>query len=214
VSRAVIALDVDGTLLDCRVRQVAVARATAPAAFDERAFWSAKRTGAATEAALIAAGLAQQAAHQAAGAWRAVIEDDEWLALDGLLPSALTALDALAADRRPVALLTARRRREAVRRQLDRLGVLARVDALVVVDPVRPAAAKADHLRRLGARAFVGDTESDAAAAVRAGVPFVAVASGQRSRSFLEAQGIAPVRADVGEAVAALVGAYPASATT
>jgi phosphoglycolate phosphatase-like HAD superfamily hydrolase len=214
VKRALIALDVDGTLLDCRARQVAVARATASAAFDERAFWVAKREGAATQAALIAAGLAEPAAQRAAETWRAVIEDDKWLALDELLPGALDALAALGAERRAIVLLTARRRPDAVRRQLDRLGVLERVDELVVVDPVRPAAAKADHLRAIGAHAFVGDTESDAAAAAMAAVRFVAVASGQRSRAFLDAHGIAPVRADVGEAVAALAGPYPASATT
>jgi phosphoglycolate phosphatase-like HAD superfamily hydrolase len=214
VTPAPTALDVDGTLLDCRARQVAVARRVAGAAFDDDLFWTAKRNGAATAPALMAAGLSEHAAREAAAAWRAAIEDDEWLALDGLLPGALRALDALGAERMPVVLLTARRRPEAVRLQLERLGLLERVDALLVVDPARPVPAKAAHLRRMRARGFVGDTESDAAAAARAGVPFVAVGSGQRSTAFLAAHGVDRVTDGVGEAVAALVASYPASATT
>jgi phosphoglycolate phosphatase-like HAD superfamily hydrolase len=207
----VIALDVDGTLLDCRPRQVAVARAVA-GAFDEAAFWTAKRAGEPTAPALVAAGLREDAARRAASEWAKSIEDDEWLALDALLPGAADALDALAAAGVPTILLTARRRPYAVGEQLARLGVLGRVGGLVVVDPADPAPAKAQELRKARAHAFVGDTESDASAAAVAGVPFHAVGAGQRSPAFLAQHGVGTVHAGVVDAVSALL--YAASATT
>jgi phosphoglycolate phosphatase-like HAD superfamily hydrolase len=193
---------------------VTVARAVAGDTFNADAFWEAKRTGLATAPALVAAGLAEGTAREGARAWRAAIEDDEWLALDSLLPAAVDALDTLHAARVAIVLLTARTRPGAVDRQLRALGVLERVDALLVVDPNSVVSAKAAELRRVRACALIGDTESDAAAAAEAGVPFLAVATGQRSPDFLAARGAGPVHADVGAAAAVLVGRLQASATT
>ena len=179
-----VAIDVDGTLLECRARQVSVARAVAGTTFDVDAFWAAKRAGLATAPALVAAGVQQETARASARAWRAAIEDDEWLALDTPLPAAVDALDMLRAARVAIVLLTARTRPGAVNRQLRVLGILERVDALLVVDPTFAVSEKAAELRRVRACALIGDTESDAAAAAEAGVPFLAVGSGQRSPTF------------------------------
>jgi phosphoglycolate phosphatase-like HAD superfamily hydrolase len=134
--------------------------------------------------------------------------------LDTPLPAAVDALDMLRAARVAIVLLTARTRPGAVNRQLRGLGILERVDALLVVDPTSAVSEKAAELRRVRACALIGDTESDAAAAAEAGVPFLAVGSGQRSPTFLLARDAGPVHADVGAAAAVLVARLQASATT
>lgn len=199
-----IALDLDGTLLDCRPRQVAVAAALHGPGLDEAAFWAAKREGATTRAALEAIGVGGERGARLARRWAAEVEDDRWLALDAPLPGVAAALTALRAAGRDAVVLTARRRADAVRRQVAATGLGALVGAVEVVDPVNAAADKATMLTRLGAAGFVGDTESDAAAAGRAGVPFAAVGGGQRSAAWLRAHGIAPVHADLASALAAL----------
>ncbi|MGZ4202488.1 MAG: HAD hydrolase-like protein, partial [Thermoleophilaceae bacterium] len=97
--------------------------------------------------------------------------------------------------------LTARRDAEAVAWEAERLGLGL---GLEVVDPADAAAGKAAVLRRRGAAAFIGDAETDAAAADAAGIPFVGVSSGQRSADFLRAAGVEAVVDDVGAAWAAL----------
>jgi len=203
VTAGTVALDLDGTLIDCRERQVAVARALVPALDGDR-FWAAKRDGATTRAALEALGVAVADAAAAASGWAAAIEDDEWLALDAPLPGAVEALAALRAAGRRLVVVTARRRGDAVGPQLERLGLRALVDAVEVVSPRDPARGKAPILRTHAAAALIGDTESDAAAAAAAGVRFLAVGTGQRSPRFLAARALTPVYADVGAAARAL----------
>lgn len=198
-----VALDLDGTLLDCRPRQVRLAARLVGAGFDADRFWAAKRHGATTRVALEAVGVPGARAQRIAREWAAAVEDDAWLAVDPLLPGARRALAALAAAARPVLVLTARRRARAARDQVAHLVPGLPVE---VVDPARAAAAKAAALRRCRARAFVGDTESDAAAAAAAAVAFLAVGGGQRDPTWLSEHGIAPVYAGVDDAVRALLG--------
>lgn len=202
-----LAVDLDGTLVDCRARQVALAAALAGPGFDGDAFWEAKRAGATTRAALVALGHPDAAARALADAWAEAIEDDAWLAHDRLLPGARAALEAAGDAGLEPFVLTARRRADAVRAQVDRLGLAALVAGVEVVDPGDAAAAKGALLAARGAVALIGDTESDAAGAAAAGVPFVAVGGGQRAPGFLRARGVAVVHPDVGAAVAALLAA-------
>jgi phosphoglycolate phosphatase-like HAD superfamily hydrolase len=205
----VLAFDLDGTLLACRERQVAVAHHVA-GPIDEDLFWTAKRAGACTAAALTAVGVADGPA--VAAEWVAQIEDERWLALDQPTPSAAAALRLAAAAGRSPFVLTARRDRDGVLRQLERTGLAELVAGVEVVDPSRAAERKAAVLRELAATGLVGDTESDARAAKLAGVPFAGVGTGQRSRSFLRASGIEPVHAGALDAVGALL-AYARRAT-
>lgn len=198
----VLAFDLDGTLLDCRARQVAVARHVSDG-LDEDRFWHDKRAGATTAEALAAQG-AERADHGAA--WIEQIEDDGWLALDRPLPGATEALEeARRLGLRPV-VVTARRDAGAVRRQVAALKLADPADVLVV-DPTDAASAKAAILRDLDAVGFVGDNESDGRAATLAGVAFACVDTGQRSEAFLRAHGFDAVPGGVLGAVRTLVAA-------
>ena len=63
-------------------------------------------------------------------------------------------------------MLTARRERFFLLQQLDRLGLSRQIDELIVVPPTEAAERKAEALRKLKPLTFIGDTESDAAAAM------------------------------------------------
>jgi len=194
-------LDLDGTLIDARRRQVELARHLAPSLDGDR-FWAAKRAGATTRRALADQGVAD--AEALAAAWVAAVEETRWLALDAVLPGAAEAIAAVRAAGLAPLVLTARRDAAAVRAQVAALSL--DVPPPLVVDPREAATAKAAVLRASAAAGFVGDSESDHAAAAAAQVPFAAVAGGQRDAAFLAARGIAPVCEGVYEAVAVLLG--------
>ncbi len=203
----VFALDLDGTLIDCRPRQVELTSAIlaelgAPPV-DRDALWASKREGATTREALLAAGIPAHVVETAVSRWVARIEDPTWLSRDPVLAETPRALAAVRSVGMSPVVLTARRDSTAVRDQVARLDL--DVDEVDVVDPSDSMAAKADRLRALGAVAYVGDTEADARAAAAASVLFAAVGGGQRSERFLRAEGVADVRADVFAAVTTLL---------
>jgi phosphoglycolate phosphatase-like HAD superfamily hydrolase len=193
--KPVFALDLDGTLLDCRLRQVTATaellrlrgRAFPKEDLDE--LWRLKRDGLDTSAALIRCGVDPGVARAVTAEFSAVVEEDRFLSLDALLPDALDALEELRARGYRLQILTARQHPDRVRAQVERL-LSGQIDATHVVSPFDAGRAKAKHLREIVAVGFAGDSESDAAAAVSAGVPFFAVCSGQRSPAFLEALGL------------------------
>lgn len=195
-----VALDLDGTLIDAKVRQVELARFHLGAfgvELDGEILWAKKREGATTRAALEAMGY--PCAAEVAAGWGRDIESREWLARDAWLPGVLELLGRLREKGVRVRVVTARRDAAAVGEQAEALGLSALVDEVVVVDPRRAAVEKAAYLE--GVALFVGDSESDAEAAALAGVPFVAVETGVRSRGFLERLGLV-VAVDLGGALA------------
>lgn len=184
-----LALDLDGTLIDAKLRQVELARfhlARSGMELDGELFWAKKREGATTRAALEAMGI--WCAAEVAAGWGRDIESREWLARDVWLPGVWSLLERLRERGVRVRVVTARQDELAVREQVAVLGLTALVNEVAVVDPRRAAVEKAVHLE--GVALFVGDSESDAEAAALAGVPFVAVATGVRSRGFLERLGL------------------------
>lgn len=204
---SVLALDLDGTLIDCRTRQVELTAAVlaelgAPPVDLER-FWAAKQDGDNTHRALLSVGVPAAVARAAVVRWTACIEDARWLARDIVLATAPDALAAVRSAGLTPVVVTARRDASAVRDQVAALSL--DVDDVVVVDPADAADGKAGRLRAIGAVGYVGDTEADARAAARARVPFVAVRGGQRSEAFLRAAGVANVEPDVLAAVVALL---------
>ncbi len=201
----VVALDLDGTLVDARERQVgltvAIIGELGLAPIDEGAFWERKRAGARTAEALMSLGVPTDGAAEVQRLWIERVERREWLERDALLDGAVDAVAAMCTDGAEPFVLTARRDAEAVAWQIERLGLGLDLE---VVDPADAAAAKAAVLERRGTAGFIGDAESDAAAADAAGIPFVGVSSGQRSAGFLRAAGVEAVVDDLGAAWAAL----------
>lgn len=202
LSRPTVAYDLDGTLLEASHRQVALAshhlRAAGAQDLDEVAFWEAKRAGSTTREALVGLGYGSKLAAMVSEAWSRDVEDDTWQSLDEWLPGARTALTRVRAAGFAAWVLTARRDPAAVARHLSALGALSQVDRLIVVSPSRAADEKAPHLT--AAVAFIGDTESDLAAARMAEVPFIGVTSGLRSATRLTEAGATQVVADVATA--------------
>jgi phosphoglycolate phosphatase-like HAD superfamily hydrolase len=189
------ALDLDGTLLDCRTRQLAVTREVllrrGVALSDEAlaAVWAHKREGLDTRAALLRCGVPEPAAALALADFRQEVEEERHLRLDGPLPGVEAALAILRQRGCSLHVVTARGRPAAAREQVRRLFGDGSGE-LHVVSPTAAAEEKAELLRALAAVAFVGDTEADAEAASASGTPFYAVESGQRSRTFLAARGL------------------------
>lgn len=196
IERGPLALDLDGTLVDAKPRQVEALWALLDAeprllALHREEFWSRKRGGSTTCEALVGLGMRAAAAEILSQRWVESVEDPRWLRLDRLLPGVAAELEALGrAGERPV-ILTARRHADRAREQVEALGLLRWCGEVRVVSPAEAAAAKAAELRALGARGMIGDSESDARAAELAGLPFAAVTTGQRSEEFLAARGLA-----------------------
>jgi phosphoglycolate phosphatase len=193
--RGPLALDLDGTLLDAEPRQVELMASLvdpdlAPVVRAE--LWARKREGASSETALRQLGVAPAVAADLARHWTEAVEDDRWLALDRPLPGVTETLRELNASGRGPIVVTARRYADRVRIQLENVGMAELLAGVEVVSPAAVAAEKELVLRRIGACAYVGDTERDAEAAAAAGVPFAAVATGQRSARFLRARGFEP----------------------
>jgi phosphoglycolate phosphatase-like HAD superfamily hydrolase len=189
-----LAFDLDGTLISCEPRQSAVLQAALQrwkVQADLSEVWNLKRNGASTQTALVQMGMEQNVAERVAETWRQMIENPVWLGLDTVLGGVLEVLGDMRAKGVQAWLVTARSHGEWVPQQLQRLGLMAQFNEVVVVSAHEAAAAKAAVLRNLSAVAFFGDTESDWLAAKTAAVPFYAVTSGQRSAAFLERAGLA-----------------------
>jgi phosphoglycolate phosphatase-like HAD superfamily hydrolase len=129
-----------------------------------------------------------------------MIEEPVWLGLDTVLQGVADTLQEMRARRLKLSLLTARTRSEWVPQQLDRLGLSKLFDDVTVVSADGSALAKASRLRLLCISSFFGDTESDMRAAAIAGVPYFAVATGQRDKLFLARAGAKRVYDNLSEA--------------
>jgi phosphoglycolate phosphatase-like HAD superfamily hydrolase len=188
-----LALDLDGTLVDARPRQVAALfgqpRPEVLESLDPEAFWTLKRDGMSTRAALGRLGVGAEAAAGLAERWVEMVEGPDLLGLDRPLPGTMEFLEGLAAAGDRPWVLTARRHPDRVSDQFAGLGLEGLCAGLAVVSPAAAAEQKAERLIGLGCRAMVGDTESDGRAAELVGIPFAAVTSGQRSPERLRAAG-------------------------
>jgi phosphoglycolate phosphatase-like HAD superfamily hydrolase len=199
-----IAFDLDGTLISCAQRQSAVLQSIVNALTldcDIQRVWECKRAGGSTEAALVQSGITATSASQIAAQWKRVIEEPYWLSLDSLFDGSKDLLKKLKHQGHRLQLLTARSRADLVVMQLNQLGISDLFDQVDVVSTQKVQERKSEQLRLRAAQVFIGDTESDFQAARLAGLPFYAVATGQRSAAFLHAQGIARVSADLHDAL-------------
>lgn len=192
-SPAHIALDLDGTLIDCRERQVALMRhALATVAhdgalsLDDNAFWALKREGANNVAALAHLGYREKTITAANKLWGDLIETPAWLERDFVLPTVLESLGALLSNGYRCTLLSARKDSFAAQNQINRLGLNSWLSHAIFVSPLSQSTEKAEQLTRIGASVLVGDSESDGSAARTANVRFIGVSTGQRSSLYLK----------------------------
>ena len=197
-----IVLDLDGTLITCANKQTAlfsciVTRRGHRA--DPARFWGFKRDGRSTREAARALGLGDDLASEIALEWIARIEEPFWLSLDRCYDDVLETLSSLRREGFRLVLLTARQHAHWLTGQLSSLGLDTALDEVIVVMPDAASRQKADHLRALSPLLFVGDSESDAAAATQAGVRFVGLERGQRSRAFLQGRGVSRIAGSLRE---------------
>jgi phosphoglycolate phosphatase-like HAD superfamily hydrolase len=188
----IIALDFDGTLVDCEARQMAVLSAVSlrqGISVDLNSVWKFKRSGLNTRDALISTGISTSRSVALQSAWLSEIENTGWLSLDQLFPGVRGVLGAWSRSGHALSLLSARSRGEWLACQVRNLGIAECFDDVICVNPLHAVAQKSKALLSLNADIFVGDTETDYESAMLAKVEFIAVSSGQRSREYLLAKG-------------------------
>ena len=205
-TRSIIALDLDGTLIDCEQRQVqlmahALRSSASTLAVDAHQFWALKRSGANNVAALRSLSHDERSISAATQVWNDLIETPEWLQRDAVLPGVLEGLAQLADLGYERHLLSARQQPQYAQQQLQQLGLHGLLDAVCFVSPARASVAKAAYLKTHPCALFMGDSESDFAAAQLSSTPFIAVSSGQRSADYLAQSGMTTVCASFAEAL-------------
>lgn len=200
-----IVFDLDGTLLDCRPRQVALTswllEKRGELALDAEKFWLMKRDGASTEKALAEMYRKPELAQSVASEWKTLVELPEWLELDQPLPGVLAALDQLRASGNMMALLTARANIQGLRATLNRLDMDGLFRHIEVVNPAEAIQQKASQLKAWEPAVFLGDTESDLKAANLSGTRFLALSWGQRNAAWLKSHGAKACFPDMNSAI-------------
>ena len=183
-----IGLDLDGTLLDSRLRHMVTLQRAAEALAvplsedDAQEFFQEKREGNSGIEALRRLGI--PSAENISLRWIEMIETEEMLALDRLYPDTMDALMRQWARKSTFVLATGRHDQAAARRQISRLGLQEFFCAMIFVDPLDRSQTKAAATRRYDLGAIVGDTEIDLRWAADLGVSFHASSYGFRSENY------------------------------
>ena len=172
--KAVIAFDLDGTLLDSRKRHIAVLSDVLQRhgiTLDITDLVSFKRNGKNNVDFLQQKGLSLEVAQKIQQDWICHIEDDIYLKQDCVYPTAKKMLESYNLDER--ILVTARKDKQLLLQQLQDVGLSSYFSQVYVVTPGKDASrAKAKILQETGAVRFIGDTASDWEAAQLAGCQF------------------------------------------
>jgi len=187
--RPVVGLDLDGTLVTCREKQLyALRKAVEWADIEYREFdnfWALKRNGSTTIGALCETGVEKAEAENLARRWVENVETWECIQQDRVFPGVFEAL-AMSSQRVDLLLLSARQNAQMFKRQIGVLGLDGYAKYREVVFAGADVAnAKSLVLKKYGARCYIGDTESDLIAAIKAQIPIYLVSTGQRSAEFL-----------------------------
>jgi phosphoglycolate phosphatase-like HAD superfamily hydrolase len=191
-----IAFDFDGTLVDCKVRQVEVLRSiirrlefgSLTVNFDE--WWNLKRNGLNTCDALVRMGVKPPIAETITKYWIELIEEPQWLDLDIPFKDTLSFLKYLKENENKLYLITARKSDYCLLNQLKKLNLQTYFNQYVTVSPFDSMKEKGEVLRMIRPSFFVGDSETDYYAALSSGTNFIGLSSGQRSPEFLKRKGI------------------------
>ncbi len=184
----IIALDFDGTLVDCRRRQVECMASIFNRRrmfFDRESFWYNKREGGSTFQTLMQTGLSSEQAKEISTEWVELVESPYWLGYDQVLAGVNDALKDLCRQGAALFLVTARKDEKFFLNQVRILKLDQYFSGMFCVRPTEAASCKAEILATITPKYFIGDTESDLNAAEKCGTDFVAVSCGQRSHAFM-----------------------------
>jgi phosphoglycolate phosphatase-like HAD superfamily hydrolase len=183
-----IGLDLDGTLLDSRLRHVVALRQAADALAvplsddDAQTYFKLKCEGSSGIEALWQLGIPK--AEGIGQRWVEIIESEELLAYDRLYSDTIDALERQLVRRNTLVLVTGRQNPPAALRQIARLGLEKYFREIIVVDSRDRSLSKAAATYRHNLSAIVGDTEIDFQWASDLRVNFYASSFGFRSQSF------------------------------
>lgn len=186
----VITLDLDGTVIDCYPRQMAVIgsilrRLKLQDVVNLDTLWEHKRQGFSTAEALTFQRVDKELVDIFRLEWLSVIEQDEWLALDQPFPWSRDALQQLSGMYFSMVLLTARQNQDGVYRILNKYHLESFFTEVYVVSPQNAEFHKSNVLSRIQPIIHCGDSEIDAIASQNSGISFVGVSCGQRSQDML-----------------------------
>jgi phosphoglycolate phosphatase-like HAD superfamily hydrolase len=183
-----IGLDLDGTLIDSRLRHVAALLQAAEACSvllsenEAQTHFRLKREGSSGIQALRQLGI--PLAENIIRRWVEIIESEEMVGLDRLYSDTLQALK-LQRDRQDTfVLVTGRQNQALARRQIAKLGLEEFFCGIIVVDPRDCCQTKAAVTRPYDLSTIVGDTELDLQWAADLGSRFYASSYGFRSESY------------------------------
>ncbi|MDD7578771.1 MAG: ATP-grasp domain-containing protein [Elusimicrobia bacterium] len=182
-----IAFDLDGTLLDSRLRHKKVLDdilVRHKIRLDSSELLAFKRKGHNNIDFLIHKGITKEQAQDIQKEWISLIEDDSYLKLDALYEDALQLLQSYHGTR--LILITARNRKDAALAQIRRMGIASFFQTIHIV-PSSPTVAqdKAYFLKKENAVLMLGDTKADFTAAQLAGIPFKHLNHGFHDASIL-----------------------------
>ena len=179
--------DLDGTLIDSRLRLYRLFQDMAPASkLTYENYWAFKQDKVSNEAILAKElGLDAAAIERFVADWMERIEAPEFLALDKNLPGMHDALETLS-KQADLHVCTARQSRQPVLDQLERMGLLAYFDSIMVTEQSRGKEDLIATLPSLGPQDWIiGDTGRDIQVGKALGIKTCAVLSGFRNRKNL-----------------------------
>ncbi len=182
--RPVVAFDLDGTLLDSRLRHKIVMEDVLKKfnlPIDLTEYLDFKVCGNSNVAFLKSHQISDDMAQQVQKEWISHIEDEKYLRHDKLYPDSVERLEKYAQNN-DIALITARSDETAVKKQIMMLGIYKYFSKIYVVSPTSDVVLeKANKLKEVHACIMIGDTEVDSAAARLAGIDFLFYPNGFRS---------------------------------
>ena len=192
-----IVLDLDGPLLDGRLRHYACYRSILEergyVLVDEETYWRGKRARQ-NRRELLEASSAGEFYEEFLEQWIRRIEQPEMLALDRLQPDVLEILGNWKNQGATLVLATMRNNERNTLGQLESLGLASLLDEILITGSDDGGAGKSGGVARFLSNhptdhaIWVGDTEVDIQAARALGITAYAVTCGLRNREQLEAQ--------------------------
>ncbi|HFQ5047278.1 HAD family hydrolase [Vibrio vulnificus] len=187
-----IIFDLDGTLITCKEKHVALCKVACNlvgVSLNVKKYWDLKRNGASNKLALSSYIESVLKIERICSYWNDQIEESEWLYWDKLYPNTLELLSFISRIHN-IHILTARRNKFNAYMQCDELGLSKYVSNIMVVSHDDVSNNKKDYILKTNASLFFGDTETDYIATLGTNCDFVAFINGQRSYNFLKNSGV------------------------